>query len=363
MTNIYVLDQELNRLGIVNNYTALSWSIVWGGSGSFNLYAPVTDENTELIVEKNLVWIEKENVGVIEVISKSIDEDTGLPSIEASGRFVESAWLSKRIIWGTLAINDYPSSVIRKIVTSQVIFPVNPKRKIPNIVSEQTEDFGEKYQFVNSYGNCWEQIEKINSLYDLDSILSYDKINNIFKLVVKEAADKSELVRITTELGAYFSSAYDIDVSDFCNVALVAGEGEGADRKLVIINPENSGVERNELYVDARDLQSENSDGTVLTEEEYIASLVARGKSKLLEHSIFQEYSANLRLTGNEAFVYGKDYTIGDLVTIEDSQLMVKLVAIVRGHTLSRDRSGETESLVLGLQLPTVTRLLKRRGS
>lgn len=363
MTNVYILGQNLRRLGIINNYTALSWSEVWGSSGSFNLYAPVTEENTELLEKDNLIWIESDNVGVIEVLNKSIDEDTGLPSIEASGRFVESAWLSRRIIWGTLKKYGYPTDVIREMVKTQVISPANPKRKLSNIISSQTDNFGDKFQFVNSYGNCWEQIEKVDVDYNLDTRLIYDKDAYVLKLNIKNATDKSNLIRITTELGAYFSSAYTLDISDFCNTALVAGEGEGADRKLMTIGADNVGLNRNELYVDARDLQSEDNEGSVMTDDEYSASLLLRGKAKLQDHAVFQEYSANLKLTGTEAFKYGRDYFIGDLITVEDSQLMVKLVAIVRGHDLSRDRDGETESLVLGLALPTVTKLLKRRDA
>lgn len=363
MTNVYILGQNLKRYGIINNYTALSWSETWGSSGSFSIYAPVTAENTELLVKDNLIWIEGDNVGVIEILNKSIDEDTGLPSIEASGRFIESVWLGKRIIWGTLKKYGYPSDVIREIINTQVISPINPKRKLSNIVSTQTDNFGKKFQFVNSYGNCWDQLEKIDTDYNLDTRLVYDKDAYNLKLIIKDANDKSGLIRITTELGAYFSSAYSLDISDFCNTALVAGEGEGADRKLMVIGADNIGLGRNELYVDARDLQSEDNEGNTMTTEEYEASLLLRGKSKLQEHAIFQEYSANLKLTGTEAFKYGKDYFIGDLITVEDSQLMVKLVAIVRGHDLSRDRDGETESLVLGLALPTITKLLKRRDA
>lgn len=362
MTNVYVLGQNLKRLGIVNNYTALSWSPVWGNGGSFTLYAPVTEENTLLLQKENLVWIEGDEVGVIEVINKSIDEDTGTPSIEVSGRYVEMVWLGKRIVWGTLTKKGKPSAVIRELVNTQVINPTEAKRKIPGIVSEQVEDFGESLQYVNSYGNVWDEIEKLNSENNLDTRLIYDKSAYKLKLTIKDATDKSSLVRITTELGAFFTSAYTLDISDYCNLALVAGEGEGAERKLIQVG-DFSGLNRSELYVDARDLQSENSDGTTLSVTEYEAALLLRGKNKLLEHPIFQEYSANLKLTGTEAFKFGKDYFLGDLITIEDSQLMVKLVAIVRGHDLSRDRSGETESLVLGLALPTITTLLKRRNA
>lgn len=61
---------------------------------------------------------------------------------------------------------------------------------------------------------------------------------------------------------------YDLDTTEYCNTAIVAGAGEGSERKIQYVNPENSGLNRRELYVDARDLQDFVTWNAVITTTE-----------------------------------------------------------------------------------------------
>lgn len=54
------------------------------------------------------------------------------------------------------------------------------------------------------------------------------------------------------------------DISEYKNTAIVAGQGEGAERRIRYVGNENSGLERYELFVDARDIE----DDTALRTEE-----------------------------------------------------------------------------------------------
>ena len=45
------------------------------------------------------------------------------------------------------------------------------------------------------------------------------------------------------------------DISEYKNTAIVAGQGEGAERRIRYVGNENSGLERYELFVDARDIE------------------------------------------------------------------------------------------------------------
>ena len=56
-----------------------------------------------------------------------------------------------------------------------------------------------------------------------------------------------------------------------------------------------TGLFRRELYIDARDLQSDSDPDKPLTEEEYTAVLTARGKEKLAEHQLVRSFSAEVR--------------------------------------------------------------------
>ena len=107
------------------------------------------------------------------------------------------------------------------------------------------------------------------------------------------------------------SESYEQSDFDERNVVLVAGEGEGTDRELVTLGS-GSGLNRKELYVDARDLQSENDD-VVMTAAEYRQALTERGQSKLAEHQPILILDGDINVH-NQLYEYGVDYDLGDIV-------------------------------------------------
>lgn len=93
------------------------------------------------------------------------------------------------------------------------------------------------------------------------------------------------------------------------NVTLVAGEGEGGDRKTLTIGSE-TGLERRELFTDARDLRSEDY------QKNYNDALRTRGINKLVEYSRMQSYEGEVEAT--RQFVFGKDFFMGDIVQMSN---------------------------------------------
>ena len=105
----------------------------------------------------------------------------------------------------------------------------------------------------------------------------------------------------------YFSSK-----AGYRNVTLVAGEGEGASRKTTVVGSA-SGLDRRELFTDARDISSDTEDGT-LSDAEYIAQLRTKGLKNLADHMITTAFEGEVEVT--RLFKYGEDFFIGDIVQI-----------------------------------------------
>lgn len=99
-----------------------------------------------------------------------------------------------------------------------------------------------------------------------------------------------------------------------------------------------SGLKRKELFVDARDLQSEDDEGKVLTTEEYKNLLIARGLSKLEDYITIRKVNATVSLDHGKIYQYGVDYEEGDVVTVVIEPLsfrvdipIAKVTKIVQG--------------------------------
>ena len=90
--------------------------------------------------------------------------------------------------------------------------------------------------------------------------------------------------------------------------AVVGGEGEGSSRVYVTIGS-GSGLGLRELFVDAKDIQSEG-----LTSAEYREALLQRGREALNEAIISESLECETEAAIN--FTYKEDYDLGDIVTI-----------------------------------------------
>lgn len=370
--NIYVLDPDnLDRIAILNTYTARNWRKVWSESGTFTIWAPIDEENEEFLVKENLIWPDNQlNVGVIELVHKYTDETSGLALLEVSGRFVESAYLSRRIIWGNELIKDTPANVLDKIIRDHAIDCTVANRKFgsilyPSMILSNSIPTQASITYCNSYGNLWEEVKGICLEKGLNTEFQYYNNGAIFSLfgTIYAGEDKTDSVNLSTDLGFLTKSDYLYESADYCNVALIAGEGEGADRVTTSIIPLSAILrERRELYVDARDLQKTSaSSEDPMSDEEYASALTQRGQKKLLDHPLYESYECSLQLTGEEGYVFGTDYDLGDIITLTDKTLKVQVQARVKEHQISEDKDGRTDILVFGLSVPTITSLVKRR--
>jgi len=122
-----------------------------------------------------------------------------------------------------------------------------------------------------------------------------------------------------------------------------------------------TGLSRRELWVDARDLQSDADPENPLAPEEYRELLVTRGTEKLAENQLVQSFSAEVR-TNNPTYEYGVDFFLGDTITVTDERLGVSVDAVVQGIERSVSRSGESMSLILGYSQPTLHERLRRKA-
>lgn len=124
---------------------------------------------------------------------------------------------------------------------------------------------------------------------------------------------------------------------------------------------EPAGLSRRELYIDARDLQSDSDPDKPITPEEYAALLNNRGLEKLAEHQLVKSFSAVVR-TLDPTYTIGVDYQLGDTITVIDDRLGVQAEAVVQGVERSASGTGEDMILTLGYGQPTLGEILRRKA-
>lgn len=367
-----VNDIVFENIGEVNQYNSLIWPDKFNGYASFELWAPITDENSEYFKKGNILWCGGDNAAVVEIVKSTID-DKGTKTFNVKGRTLEM-FFTTRIIWGTYnASNKYASTAMYEVVNQNCVNPTNTNRKIPYLECAEDKHIGDKISIQKTGGEVYATLNTIAASSDIGfNVLFRPKEKKLIFEVVAGAdrtIEQSEVdpVEFSTDLEDILSSSYYTNSQDEKNVALVQGEGNDASRVSQISgNNGLKGFNRKELYVDARDIQSEtvSESGTTisLTPDEYKAALINRGNDKLSECDITETFEAQIRVFGDVQYEFGKDYQKGDKVTVRDKQLNVVVSARI---TEVEEDFDDEYALVLtfGYSYPTIMQKVKRQIS
>lgn len=374
---VYRLDNAgtFDAIGEINQFTSLMWPDKFNGHATFELWAPITQENKELIKKGNILWCGGDNAAIIEIIQSDVN-DKGEKTYKVKGRTLEM-FLTTRIIWGTYSCsNKYSSTVMYEIVNENCVNPTKAARKIPFLECAEDEQVGKQIAYQKTGGEVYEALTTLASDADIGFCVLFRPREKklIFKVI--EGVDRSIMpastfdvnpVIFSTDLEDILKSSYYTNDQDVKSVALVAVEGEGSERKKVISGDDASeGFLRRELYVDARDLQSEvfNNDGSTssIPEDEYEAMLNNRGDEKLSECVVTETFDATMRVAGNVQYVYGVDYNKGDKVIVQDTELGVQVIGKIT--EVSENFDDEYELIItFGYSYPTLIQKIKQQIS
>lgn len=365
---VFQLDDNgtFDAIGEISQFESLIWPDKYCGVSNFELWAPITESNTELLKTGNIIWAGGDNAAIIEIITASLDED-GAMKYDVKGSSLEKL-LGSRIVWGTYnAQNKVASTVMYELVAQNCVSPSNANRKIPFLECASDASLGGKISYQQTGGEVIESLDAIAEVTELgyDIIFKPKEKKLVFEVVqgVDRTIEQStnDPVMFSTDLDDILSSSYYTNSEDLKTVAWVQGEGEGAARTSVTAGESSGkGLARKELYVDARDLQSESSsDDETLTPEEYNKVLVQRGNEKLDDTKVTESFEAQLRVFGDIQYVYGEDYNKGDKVTVKDDVLGVIVSARI---TEVEEEYSNTYNLVLtfGYAYPTLQQKLKK---
>lgn len=386
-----VFDFELNRLGLIEMYSTITYTLKFVDVGSFELKCAINKQNVKLIQKNRFLWIEDEVCGIIQYISSSTDDGT----ITAKGKLAKEM-LNWRWVYPCFVKTGEPAALAESIVNIHCVNPSEPKRKMRGLV------IGNAVYIINKPHITYQKtgdtvltsVQNISTANNLGFEIYFNPRNvNPFKFVMLEGKDRTignkdgnKPVVFSRDFENIVSGSYEYNDDSFRNIALVAGEtadgsnNENAARTFLVVDQvgsENaSSFYRKELYVDARDLQSEYSEEvntkddegnditeTVkkkMTEQEYNATLSNRGFEKMGETLVEESYESQIRTDARTIYQFGKDYTYGDYVTVIDKSLGIMLNVQITEMQIVYDANGYDYIPTFGNSVPTILKKIKR---
>lgn len=300
---IRIYDQELNFIGIIENFTSLQWSRKYFESGCFELQMSYSKHNQSLIRAGYLIW-KKDSLeaGVIEYITR---EEY---SLTVKGRFL-SSYMDRRLIKSTFNASN------RKV--EEVMFELlQNATAIPQVEYSKLKGFDEKITFQATYKNLLTYETKLSKYSNIAYRFRPDFVNKKILFETYKGFDRS--INQSERPRVIFSESYE-NIKDtvytlneqlYKTVCYVGGQGEGDERTVVIVGDDTlTGLQRREVFLSATDINSNN-----ITASEYKEVLKQRGETELNSDCIVESFESSCLPYGN--FKYKRDFDLGDVVTI-----------------------------------------------
>lgn len=236
-----VYTQSLELIGMLNIQKSIIWEDKAFTAGSFSVESLISDESKALLVPENIIWIEGETAGIIEYISKESGKDG--PYITAKGSTLTGI-LARRILWGRYDLTGTPPAIMHQLVNDCCINPTRGNaedRKIPGLVLLDAPTGGESIRVQKTGGTLLEALEQLGETYGVAFGVRFNPAIPQMEFWTRWGQNRSvnqtanDPVFYSTELDDVLSSEYSYSSQDYRNAALVAGEGEGNDRVMVVV--------------------------------------------------------------------------------------------------------------------------------
>ena len=336
MIDLYILDQDLNAIGIIDDYKSLIWTPRYYEPGDFEIYARATEGTLALLqLDRYVMRPDSEMIGIIETVRIESNPDSG-DYIIATGRDLGSI-LDRRIVWSLTNIEDTVENGVRRLLTENFISPTLSSRKVENFVLGDAQGFTETLSAQYGGDSILEVVVNLckKNGYGFRVILNDEKK---FEFQLYQGSDRSynqtsnPFIVFSPEFENIVSSNYNHDKSTLKNACNVWGEGEEFSLKTLGVGSA-SGLDRREMFVEAMDITSELDDGSTLSTTEYNNLLIERGKESLAENPATISFEGEVESV--RQFVFGRDYFLGDIVTVKNSYGVTehpRVIEVIQSH-------------------------------
>lgn len=337
---LYIMNKSLVTIGIIDTYDSIIWTKRCFSAGDFELYLPATTKNITLLQAGNYIYrLDDDTVMIIEKLQITTDYENG-NYLTVSGRSLESI-LARRIVWKQTFYYGKFEDLIYKLINENAVNPTDTNRKISNLILDNKPGITSLITKQLTGANLYEAIVEACTAYEIGWKITLNS-NKKFVFSLYKGVDRSynqsenPYVVFSPEFDNLINSNYESDVSNYANVALVAGEGEGKDRKTVTVSRGaiTTDLDRFEIFVDAKDVSSNTEEP--MSTAEYYSSLSDRGSEKLSETVVTSAFEGELETTNT--FTYKRDWYIGDIVQIENEYGMTatsRIIEIIESEDIS----------------------------
>ncbi|MER2170747.1 MAG: siphovirus ReqiPepy6 Gp37-like family protein [Psychrobacillus psychrodurans] len=368
MKPIRVFTADVELLAEISNYESLMFVRSWHGIGDLELRINRYKNYVDTLQKGNVIVVGKDRHKAYIILHKEIE-------LNENGTASEN-WLIKalelKIVIGqritlppsyTAYDNKKGSAetVMKHYVNTNVINPIDLRRKIPQIIIAKEQGRGNNISWQSRFKNVAEERAEISLISGLgwNVIVDYNLKKLVFDTLEGRDLTVNQFVNSPVIFSPQFDNIQNMSYVDsdlnYRNAAYIAGQGEGIERRVVELG-QTTGLSRYELFVDARDIAEtvdiEGQEPIPRPDSEVANDLRGRGEQKLAEmiQERFMEAQIMTPIKGIDikkqlhfatqfqivesvrvnqknfsSFIYEEDWDLGDIVTAQNNDWGITL--------------------------------------
>lgn len=354
---------------IVDNFKSIIIDDNYQDANKLELVVSYSKENALLYVPETVIKVQ----GVFYYVVDERVSDISTNELTVTAKSLVGK-AGDRIIDGNYIVYKEPEQIAGELFSNHVANNASADRRFNYLTLDSVQPFStSKINYQNSYGTVLKEINTLMVAYDFGfkEVATPGNLGNSISIV--KGRDLSKVVEISTDFENLLKAGYENSITDYKNYAITLGEGDGADRVRVnyditiqdlngYMGKDNAaGIDRKEVYIDARDLQHTDSTTNVtLSDSDYKQALRVRANTKLMEQQQALSLTGQLN-TNNKLYTLGQDFGLGDTVKISSSLFGLKKSAMITSIKYTYDSTGEYIEPTFGKQSPTVFDILARK--
>lgn len=302
---VTVFDKDLHKKVIFEQFVSLFWTVGYNLNGSFCFELNGTDDVIGLVETGDYVETDEHPESIM--IATSVEMNQG--KIIIRGQTADFLLMTR--VSDAVIKNKNAEEAMRGLVSAMA--------PIPHLTLGESAGLTDVFTAQVSDKSIYDYCVKISEATDVGFRIRRAKDLLVFECY-KPPLNTGAM--FSAKYGNLSNERYAASVVNFANVAVVAGQGSGENRVTVTVgDTESTGLDRVEIYVDARNIQQDAEE----TIEEYIDRLRAHGVEKLAQRTKIQ----------NTEFTISHDsVSLGDLVQIKPTYSASRLTARVTSITI-----------------------------
>jgi hypothetical protein len=295
---IRIISRNFELIDEVDSYSSLQITRNWHGIGSIELRVNRYLQGANSLVKGAIIFPQNKTNKAYVIRHREIE-------LDQSGKVTENwiiramplkSWLGQRFIYPPIneaqdAIEADAETVMHHYVINNAINPTDPNRIIPNLILSDNLHRGPIVSWQSRYTNLAEDLAEISLLSGLGWNIDVDIKRKKFVFNIDDGNDLTVGQSVlppaifSPEFNTLGQLSYTESELNYRNHAIVAGQGEGIDRRVIEVGS-STGIDRYELFVDARDVAEETTGDTPQPRPvaEIENDLITRGQQKLAEY-------------------------------------------------------------------------------